>query len=60
MILMQAIFITRAIGRVGPKIATSKASAIWAQKSQRFQGPPLPMARVMNLPTSKSLSPSAI
>jgi hypothetical protein len=45
---------------VGPKIATSKTSAIWAQKSQDFQAPPLPMAQVMDLLTSKSLSTSAI
>ncbi len=28
-------------------------SAIWAQKSRDFQGPPLPMAQVMNLPPIK-------
>ncbi len=39
--------------------ARSIAMATWAQKSRDFQGPPLPMARVMDLSTSKSLSPSA-
>jgi hypothetical protein len=43
-----------------PEMATSEASAIWAQKSPDFQGPPLPMAWVMDLPPSESLSPSAI
>ncbi len=41
---------------VGPEMAMSEGSAIWDQKSQDFQGPPLPMAHVMNLPASKSLS----
>ncbi len=40
--------------------ATSISRAIWAQKSQDFQGPPLLMARVMDLPATKSCSPSAI
>jgi hypothetical protein len=39
-------------------MATSEASAIWAQKSRDFHGPPIP--RVMDLPPSKSLSQSAI
>ncbi len=43
-----------------PEMATGKASAIWAQKSRDFQGPPLPLAQVMDLPPSKPLSPSAI
>jgi hypothetical protein len=34
---------------LGPEMATSKARAIWAQKSRNFQGPHLPMARVMDL-----------
>jgi hypothetical protein len=29
-------------------------------ENRDFQGPPLPMVRVMNLPSSKSLSPCAI
>ncbi len=29
---------------LGPEMAMSEASAIWAQKSLDFQGPPLPMA----------------
>jgi hypothetical protein len=29
------------------------------EKSREFQGPPLPVARVTDLPPSKSLSPSA-
>ncbi len=33
----------------GPWNGTSEASAIWAQKSRDFQGPPLPMPRVMML-----------
>jgi hypothetical protein len=45
---------------LGPEMATSEASAIWAQKSRDFQGPPLPMARIMDLPPSESLSPSTI
>ncbi len=42
---------------LGPEMATSKASAIWAQESQDFQCPPLPMAQVMNLPPSKVQAP---
>jgi hypothetical protein len=38
---------------LGPKMAISKASAICSPKSQDFQGPPLPMALVMDLPLSK-------
>jgi hypothetical protein len=38
----------------GCDIAMSTASAIWALKNLDFQGPPLPMARVMDLPPSKS------
>jgi hypothetical protein len=34
---------------LGPEMATSKASAIWAQKRD-FHGLALPMARVMDLP----------
>jgi hypothetical protein len=45
---------------LGPEMATSEGSAMWAQKSRDFHGPPLPMARVMDLPPSKSLSPCAI
>jgi hypothetical protein len=37
---------------LGPDMATSEASAIWAQKSRDFQGPPLPMALVMDLSPS--------
>jgi hypothetical protein len=48
MILMQATSFTRAIGRGGPK------------KVEIFQGPPLPIARVTDLPATKSSSPSAI
>ncbi len=68
LILMRATSITWAIGRGGGGglksrlfwMATSEVSTIWDQKSRDFQGPhPLPMARVMDLPTSKSLSPSA-
>ncbi len=44
----------------GPWNGTSEASAIWAQKSLDFQGPPLPMPRVMMLHPSKPLSISAI
>jgi hypothetical protein len=33
---------------MGPDIATSDASAIWAQKSLDFQGPTLPMVLVMD------------
>jgi hypothetical protein len=49
MILMWATSFTQAIGR-----------GVWAlpfqaQKSLDFQGPPLPMARVMDLPTSMSV-----
>jgi hypothetical protein len=38
---------------LGPEMATSKANAIQAQKSQK--GEPLPMCQVMDLPPSKSL-----
>ncbi len=41
---------------LGPETVTSEVSAILAQKSWDFQGPPLPM----DFPASKSLSPSAI
>jgi hypothetical protein len=44
---------------LGSEIATSTASAIWALKNLDFQGPPLPMARVMDSPPSKSLSPKS-
>jgi hypothetical protein len=37
----------------GPEMATSEASAIWAQKSRDFQGQTLPMASVMDFPASK-------
>ncbi len=53
MILMRARSITRAlkIGTfLGPEMAKSEATAIWAQKSRDFQGPPLPMARVKDCP----------
>ncbi len=43
-----------------PEMATRETSAIWAQKSRDFQGPPLPIVRVMDFPASKSLRPSAI
>jgi hypothetical protein len=33
---------------MGPEMATSEASAIWAQKSLDLQGPTLPMVLVMN------------
>ncbi len=58
MILMRATSITWAIGRRGPwKLILFG----WQRaKRVRFSGPPpLPMARVMDLPTSNSLSPSA-
>ncbi len=42
----------------GPEMARSKAS-VWVQRSQYFQSPPLPMAQVMDLPASKSLSLSS-
>ncbi len=38
----------------GPEMAMSEASTIWAQKSRDFQGPPLPMAWVMDFPASQS------
>ncbi len=38
---------------LGPEMATGEASAIWAHKSQDFHSPSLPMARVMDLSTSK-------
>jgi hypothetical protein len=44
---------------LGSEVATSKASASWARK-EIFRAHPLPIARVMDLPPSKSLSPSAI
>ncbi len=45
----------------GPEMATSKVSAKWAQKSRDFQGYPFhPVAKVMDLPPSKSWSPYAI
>jgi hypothetical protein len=34
---------------LGTEMATSEASAIWAQKSQDFHGPPFPMAQVVDL-----------
>jgi hypothetical protein len=65
--MMRATSVTRAIGRwalkietLGPEMSTSEVSVIWAQKSRDFQDPSLAMARVMDLPASKSLSPSAI
>jgi hypothetical protein len=45
---------------LGPEMAMSEASVIWAQKSGDFKGPPFLMAWVMDLPASKSLSPNAI
>jgi hypothetical protein len=33
----------------GPEMATSETSAIWAHKSRDFQGPPRPIARVIDL-----------
>ncbi len=33
-----------------PEMATSEASALCAQNSRDFQGPPLPIARVMVFP----------
>ncbi len=45
---------------LGPEMATSEVLvAFRPKKSRDFQGPPLPMARVMDLPQSQSLSPSA-
>ncbi len=36
---------------LGPELARSEASFVWVQKSRDFfQSPPLPMARVMDLP----------
>ncbi len=32
------------------EMTTSEASAIWVQKAEIFQGPPLPIVRVMDLP----------
>jgi hypothetical protein len=43
-----------------PEMAWSKTSAIWVQRSQYFQSPPLPIAQVIGSPASKSLSPSSI
>ncbi len=40
-----------------PKMATEEARAMWAQKSRDLLGSPLSMARVMDLPASKSSSP---
>jgi hypothetical protein len=34
---------------LGPEMATSEEIAIWVPKSPGFQGPPLSMARVMDL-----------
>ncbi len=45
---------------LGPEMEMSNGSAIWAQKSHDIQSLPLSMAWVMDLPPSKSLSPSAI
>ncbi len=42
---------------LGSEMASSAVSAIFAQKSQDFQGPPLPMARLTDLPPSKSVRP---
>ncbi len=39
---------------LGPDMAKSEASAIWAQKCRDFQGPPIPMALVMVLFALKS------
>ncbi len=44
----------------GPWNGRSKASAISSQKSRDFQGPPLPMPRVMMLHPSKPLRTSAM
>jgi hypothetical protein len=44
----------------GPEMGKREARAILTQKSWDFQGSPLPMARVMDFPPSKSLNPSAI
>ncbi len=67
MILIRALSITRATGRggpwnrafFGPWNGKSKASAKWAQKSRDFWST-FPMAWVIDLPASKSLSQSAI
>jgi hypothetical protein len=40
---------------LGSEMATSEASAIGAQKSPDFQGPPVPIPQVMDLPASKPL-----
>ncbi len=44
---------------LGPEMAKSLASAIWAPKKWDFQGPPLPVGWILDLPPSKSLNPSA-
>jgi hypothetical protein len=46
--------------KLGPEMATSKASAILAQKSRDFQGSPLSMPRVMDVARLKPLSISSI
>jgi hypothetical protein len=61
MILMWAKPLQGPLEGVGPEMATTEASVIWAQKSQDFQGhPPLPSTRVMDLPPIKLVNPSDI
>jgi hypothetical protein len=40
---------------LGPEMATSEVSVIWARKSLDFQGPPLPMPRVMDVTRLKTI-----
>ncbi len=44
----------------GPEMAISETSVIWPKKVKIFRAPPFPMALVMDLTASKSLSPSTI
>ncbi len=59
MVLRGATSLRGALEGVGQQ-GEGEASAIWAQKSWDFQGPPLPMPQVMILQPSKPLSTSAI
>ncbi len=65
MILIQANPLLGPLEGVGPEIETFLGpeiamSDILAQKSRNFQGPHLSVVRVMDLPPSKSLNPSAL
>jgi hypothetical protein len=59
MVLRGATSLRGALEGVGQR-GEGEGSAIWAQKSRDFQGPPLPMPRVMMLHSTKPLSTSAI